>query len=71
MWLGSDVGGGILDLATAVHIVKLVGYVVGLAFTAIELVSMHVFERLFRGVNEIVAIPAVEHVMAPIKVGQR
>jgi hypothetical protein len=36
-----------------------------------RLVSMHVFERLFRGVNEIVAIPAVEHVIVPIKVGQR
>jgi hypothetical protein len=42
MWLGSEVGGGILHLATAVHIVELVGTVVVLAFTAMELIPLPV-----------------------------
>src|SRR5215218_1089193 len=93
MRLGSRVGRTTLDLATAIHIVKLVSHVGVLAFTAIDLVSLFGDRESINAgrdrVNEIVAIPAVddiltraanqrlvvavapvEHVIAPIKVGQ-
>src|SRR5215207_5637446 len=67
MWLGSEVGGAILHLATAVHIVELVGNVMVLAFTAKELISPENtadFSTTICGpVKIIVAIATVEHVI--------
>jgi hypothetical protein len=46
-------------LAAAVHIVKLVSVVPVPAFTAIELIPLPI-----SGINYIVAVPAVEHILA-------
>ena len=48
-----------LLLATAVHIVDLVSQVSIPAFTAIELIPLPI-----SGINYIVAVPAVEHILA-------
>ena len=50
-----------LHLATAVHVVVLVGIVFVVAFTAIELVP---FPDVKDAVKEIVAVPAVDDVLA-------
>jgi len=60
----------LLHLATAIHIVELVGYVVVLAFTAIESIPLLPDSKWhYSGVNcgpvdAIVAIPAVDDVLA-------
>jgi hypothetical protein len=53
-----------LHLATAVHIVEPASNVFVRAFTAIELIPMRVSERLFHSVKIIVAIPAIEDILA-------
>src|SRR5215213_3294532 len=67
MWLGSEVGGEILHLATAIHIVELVGNVMVLAFTAKELISPENtadFSTTICGpVKIIVAIPTIDDVL--------
>jgi len=58
----------LLHLATAIHIVELVGYVVVLAFTAIEFIpllpNVKSSDVNCGPVNVIVAIPAVDDVLA-------
>jgi hypothetical protein len=51
-------------LTTAVHIVKFASIVDVLAFTAIECVSLRVFQPLVQTINGIVAIPAIDDVLA-------
>src|SRR5215204_2725435 len=52
---------GTLHLATARHIVKAVSKIIVLAFTAVEFIPLPVTSR----VKMIVAVPAVEDVLAP------
>ncbi len=68
MRLGSEVAGSILHLATAVHIVELVGNVMVFALTAIELIPLlpdygGSGDINSGPVNGIVAIPAVDDIL--------